>query len=142
MKHRFGALIAMFVLALALAGSAFAFDCIRVSSSLQGLKSSTRSGNWALLDLSSGASAKQSFAQLGEDLSDTDAQCLSTHYLASGQRPYFALGFGVAGINGVLAHKNPNDSVLGNLRGIDLLHNRRPIAYSIVSAIQGKIHAV
>jgi hypothetical protein len=64
MKHRFGALLGVLALALTLAGSAFAFDCIRVSSSLQGLKSSTRSGNRALFDLSSGASAQQSLGDL------------------------------------------------------------------------------
>lgn len=47
MRHRFGALLALFVLAVALSDSAFAFDCIRVSSSLQGLQNSTKSGNWA-----------------------------------------------------------------------------------------------
>lgn len=119
MKHRFGALLALFVLALALSGSALAFDCIRVSSSLQGLQNSTKSGNWALFDLSSGASAKQTLGDLGIDLTVTEARCVSEHYLASGLRPYFALGIGVAGINGVLAHNNPNDSVLGNLKGID-----------------------
>lgn len=123
MKHRFVALLALFVVALALAGSAFAFDCIRVSSSLQGLKNSTKSGNWILFDLSSGASAKQTLGELGVELSDAEAQCVSAHYLASRLRPYFALGVGVAGINGVLAHNNPNDSVLGNLKGIDHLED-------------------
>jgi hypothetical protein len=123
MKHRFGALLALFVLALALSGSAVAFDCIRVSSSLQGLQSSTKSGNWVLVDLSSGARAQQTLGALGIDLSDAEAQCGSEHYLASGLRPYFALGIGVGGSNGVLAHNNPNETVLGNLRGIDHLED-------------------
>jgi len=133
MKHRFGAILALFVLALALSGSAFAFDCIRVSSSLQGLQNSTKSGNWALFDLSSGARAQQTLGELGIDLSDADAQCASEHYLASGLRPYFALGIGVAGINGVLAHNNPNDTVLGDLRGIDHLEDS-PIGAALFGA--------
>jgi hypothetical protein len=76
------------VLALALAGSAFAFDRIRVSSSLQGLQNSTKSGNWALFDLSSGARAKQTLGEPGVDPSVAEAQCGSEHYLASGLRPY------------------------------------------------------
>jgi hypothetical protein len=133
MKHRCGALLALFILALAVTGSAFAFDCIRVSSSLQGLKSSTKSGNWALFDLSSGANAQESLGQVDVELTDEQADCLSANYLASGLRPYFALGFGVAGINGVLAHNNPNDSVLGNLKGIDHL-DESPIGAALFGA--------
>jgi hypothetical protein len=123
MKHRLGALLALFVLALAVTGSALAFDCIRVSSSLQGLKNSTKSGNWALFDLSSGATAQETLQVVGVQLTDSQAQCVSEHYLASGLKPYFALGFGVAGPNGVLAGHNPNDSVLSNLKGIDHLED-------------------
>jgi hypothetical protein len=133
MKHRLGALMALFVLALALAGSAFAFDCIRVSSSLQGLKNSTKSGKWALFDLTSGASTQQSFANLGETLTGEQADCLSENYLEAGVSPYFALGFGVAGPNGVLAHRNPNDNVLGNLKGIDHLDDS-PIGAALFGA--------
>ena len=133
MKHRLGALVALFVLALAVTGSAFAFDCIRVSSSLQGLKSSTRSGNWALFDLSSGASAKETLTVAGVDLTDAQAQCVSDHYLASGLKPYFALGFGVAGPNGVLAGHNKNDRVLSNLKGIDHLEDS-PVGAALFGA--------
>jgi hypothetical protein len=133
MKHRFGALLALFALSLALAGSAFAFDCIRVSSSLQGLQNSTRSGNWALFDLSSGPRAQQTLGDLGIELTDEQAACASAHYLASGLRPYFALGIGVAGINGVLAHHNPNDTVLGDLKGIDHLEDS-PIGAALFGA--------
>jgi hypothetical protein len=87
MRHRLGALVALFVLALAVTGSAFAFDCIRVSSSLQGLKISSKSGNWALFDLSSGASAKETLQVVGVDLTDSQAQCVSEHYRASGRSP-------------------------------------------------------
>jgi hypothetical protein len=46
---------------------------------------------------------------------------------------YFALGFGVAGPNGVLAHNNPNDNVLGNLKGIDHLEDS-PIGAALFGA--------
>jgi hypothetical protein len=121
MKHRLLALFALLVAALALSGSAFAFDCIRVSSSLQGLQQSTRSGNWALFNLSSAATVQQTLANLGEDISTSQAECLASHYAATHQPLYFALGFGVAGPNGVLAHNNPNSNVLGDLKGIDHL---------------------
>jgi hypothetical protein len=121
MKHRLLALFALLVAALALTGSAFAFDCIRVSSSLQGLQQSTRSGNWALFNLSSAATVQQTLANLGEDISTSQAECLASHYAATHQPLYFALGFGVAGPNGVLAHNNPNSNVLGDLKGIDHL---------------------
>jgi hypothetical protein len=49
--------LAVLALALVGTGSALAFDCIRVSSSAMGLKSSTKSGNWALFDLSTGVLA-------------------------------------------------------------------------------------
>lgn len=133
MKHRLLVLLALAVAALALAGSALAFDCIRVSSSLQGLQQSTRSGKWALFNLSSGPALQQSLAALGEDVDAGTAACVSSEYLASGLSPYFALGFGVAGPNGVLAHNNPNDSVLGNLRGIDHLDDS-PIGAALFGA--------
>jgi hypothetical protein len=133
MRHRLGALAALFVLALAVTGSAFAFDCIRVSSSLQSLKNSTKSGNWALFDLSSGASAKETLQVVGVDLTDSQAQCVSEHYRASGLKPYFALGFGVAGPNGVLAGHNPNVSVLSNLKGIDHLEDS-PVGAALFGA--------
>jgi hypothetical protein len=123
MKHRLFALLALLVAALALAGSAFAFDCIRVSSSLQGLQQSTKSGNWVLFDLSSAAAVQQTLANLGEDIPISQAECLASQYAATHQPVYFALGVGVAGPNGVLAHNNPNHNVLGDLKGIDLLED-------------------
>jgi hypothetical protein len=47
--------------------------------------------------------------------------------------PYFAHGVGVAGPNGVLALDNPNDSVLGNLKGIDHLEDS-PIGAALFGA--------
>ena len=122
MKQRLIVVLAVLVVALAGAGSALAFDCIRVSSSLTGLQNSTKSGKWALFDMSSGASVQSSLAALGEPVTLDQANCLSDGYKSAGDLPlYWALGFGVAGPNGVLAHNNPNDDVLGNLKGIDHL---------------------
>jgi hypothetical protein len=126
MKQRLSVGVAVFVLALAGAGSAFAFDCIRVSSSLQGLQQSTKSGKWLLFDLSSAEAFQQTLSQIGVDLTDEEAACGSEAYAESGQPLYFALGIGVAGgenenasAGGVLAHNNPNATVLGDGKGID-----------------------
>jgi hypothetical protein len=120
MRHRFAAVAAVVVASLALAGSALAFDCVRVSSSLQGLQQSTRSGNWLLFDLSSAEGVQQTFATVGEAVPSTaQAQCFASAYAASGQPLYFALGIGVAGPNGVLAHRNTITT--GDGKGIDQL---------------------
>ena len=134
MRHRLTVLLALLVAALAFAGSALAFDCIRVSSSLQGLKQSTKSGNWILFDLSSAAAVQQTAATLGEDVTPAQAACVANTYAESGLSPYFALGVGVAGPNGVLAHNNPNDGVLGNLKGIDHLEDS-PIGAAFFGAL-------
>jgi len=124
MRHRFAAFAVVIAAGLALAGSALAFDCIRVSSSLQGLQQSTKSGNWLLFDLSSPAAAQQTFAGVvGLNLTDAQAQCFTAAYRQSGQPLYFALGIGVAGGEkggpGVLAGHNKNENVLANGKGID-----------------------
>jgi hypothetical protein len=118
--------LAVLVLALVGAGSAFAFDCIRVSSSLQGLQQSTTSGNWLLFDLSTPEAFQESLSEFGVVLTDEQAECGSAAYAESGQPLFFALGIGVAGggnenasAGGVLAHNNPNTSVLSNGKGID-----------------------
>jgi hypothetical protein len=129
LKHRVSIAIAVFALALVATSSALAFDCIRVSSSLQGLKQSTaKSGNWLLFDLSSGGGLQQSLAGIGIDVTSEQAACASTAYAKSGQPLYFALSIGLAAgenphaaAGGVLAHNNPNASVLGNGKGIDHL---------------------
>ena len=125
MKHRVLVGLAVVVLALVGTGSAFAFDCIRVSSSLNGLKQSTKSGHWLLIDLSTEA-FQESLAEFGVVLTDEQAACGSEAYAQSGQPLYFALGIGVAAgenenasAGGVLAHNNPNTSVLSNGSGID-----------------------
>ncbi|HYY04383.1 MAG TPA: hypothetical protein VE736_10905 [Gaiellaceae bacterium] len=150
MKHRLAAVLAVFVLALTVTASAFAFDCIRVSSSLQGLQQSTRTGNWTLFDFSSGPALQSSVANgFGVTLTPEQAACVAGRYAASGQPLYFALGTGVAGGKktstnsqgarslaealGVIAWNNPNDSVLANGKGIDHLDDS-PIFGALMSA--------
>ena len=126
MRHRFAIGVAVLALGLVGVGSAAAFDCIRVSSSLQGLKQSTKSGHWLLFDLSTPAAAKDTFAGISEgaiQLTDQQASCFVTTYAATGQPRFWALGLGVAGgFNGgpgVLAGHNKNTRVLSNNKGID-----------------------
>jgi hypothetical protein len=131
MKQRVSVAFAVLVLALVGTGSAFAFDCIRVSSSLQGLQESTKSGNWLLFDLSSPEALQGTLAEIGVEVTSEQAECLSEAYAESGQPLYFALGIGIAGAQnaekvpagGVLAHNNPNDPVLGDGKGIDHLEH-------------------
>ncbi|MGI9113093.1 MAG: hypothetical protein ACR2GT_13010 [Gaiellaceae bacterium] len=129
MRGRLAAVVAVTALALTLASSALAFDCLRMSSSLQGLKQSTKSGNWLLFDLGSAAGVQQTFAVIvGEELPAEVASCIAAEYAEYDVTPYFALGVGVAGGKnengggtGVLAWRNKNGEVLGNLKGIDHL---------------------
>lgn len=128
MRRRLVAFAAVAAAALTIGGSAFAFDCIRVSSSLQGLQQSTRSGNWLLFNFSSAAAVQQTFADAGEGEVPIElATCIATHYASYHVTPYFALGIGVAGGGhggpGVLASHNKNDAILGNLKGIDHLED-------------------
>jgi hypothetical protein len=126
MRHRFAIGVAVLALGLVGVGSAAAFDCIRVSSSLQGLKQSTKSGNWLLFDLSSAQAAKDTFAGISEGtivLTNQQAACFVNAYAATGQPRFWALGIGVAGGEhggpGVLAGHNKNTRVLSNNKGID-----------------------
>jgi hypothetical protein len=126
MRSRMLVLVAVLAAALTLGGSALAFDCVRVSSSLQGLQQSTRSGNWLLFDLSSPGAVHGTFQRIFDaQLPDDVASCIATHYATYHVTPYFALGIGVAGGEsggvGVLAWHNKNGQVLGNLKGIDHL---------------------
>ncbi|MFL6012120.1 MAG: hypothetical protein ACJ734_10090 [Gaiellaceae bacterium] len=134
MKHRVFALLALMIAALALTGSALAFDCIRVSSSLQGLQQSTRSGNWLLFDLSSASAVQETAARAGEEVTAQQAACVADAYAESGLSPYFALGIGVAGPNGVLAGHNKNDKALSNLKGIDHLEDS-PVGAAFIGAL-------
>ena len=122
MKSRLALLAVAIVAALTLAGSAFAFDCIRVSASLQGLKSSTKSGNWLLFDFSTAAGTQETFATgIEQTITPAQAACFTTEYAKAGQPLFFAIGIGVAGPNGVLAHLNENTKVLSDGKGIDHL---------------------
>ena len=122
MKGRLALLAVAIVAALTLAGSAFAFDCIRVSASLQGLKSSTKSGNWLLFDFSTAAGTQETFATgIEQTITPAQAACFTTEYAKAGQPLFFAIGIGVAGPNGVLAHLNENTKVLSDGKGIDHL---------------------
>lgn len=134
---------AVVVAALSVAGSALAFDCIRVSSSYQGLVNSTsNSGRWLLFDMTSPDTIYADLSGFGVTLTPSDAKCVSTTYMAEQKQDpslplYWALGFGVAGgfTNGpgVLAHNNPNTKVLGDLKGIDHL-GESPIGAALFTA--------
>jgi hypothetical protein len=120
MRYRVVVLVIVVAASLSVVGSAGAFDCIRVSSSLEGLQQSTRSGNWLLFDLSSAAAVQRTLGDIGEPVPSTaQAQCFASAYAASGQPLFFALGIGVAGPNGVLALRNANTT--GDGKGIDHL---------------------
>lgn len=122
MGNRLAVLGVALVASLALAGSAFAFDCIRVSSSLQGLKASAASGKWLVLDFSSAAGTQETFATVIEQtVTPAQAACFTTEYAKAELPLFFAIGVGVAGPNGVLAHLNPNATVLSDGKGIDQL---------------------
>jgi hypothetical protein len=125
-------------------------DCIRVSSSLQGLKQSTQNGgNWTLFDFSSAAGVQSTLANIGQTVTPEQAACAAAAYAQSGQPRYFALGTGVAGGKkdstssqgaqaqagefGVIAWHNPNDSVLANGHGIDHLDDS-PILGALADA--------
>ena len=122
MRYRLAAVATVVVAALAFAGSALAFDCIRVSSSLQGLQQSTKSGNWLLFDFSSAGAVQRTFANLEEDITAEEAACFAEVYAESGEPLYFALGIGVAGPNGVLAWNN-HTAAMGDGKGLDHLED-------------------
>lgn len=126
MKRRLALLVGVVAVALALSSSAWAFDCMRVSSSLQGLQQSTaNSGNWLYFDMTASGTGVAEVLDFFE-ISVTPAQlaCFQSAYDASSAPKYFALGIGVAGASGkghgpdVIAHKAP-DKVLMNGTGIE-----------------------
>ena len=131
-RYRFAAVSAVVVASLALVGSAFAFDCMRVSSSLVGLEQSTRSGNWLLFDFGSVEGLQGTLARIGEPVpSEQEAVCFVSAYAASGQPRFFALGIGVAGPNGVLASRNAN--TIDDGKGID--HFEDSVLPAILAAV-------
>ncbi|HWC85397.1 MAG TPA: hypothetical protein VG388_02590 [Solirubrobacteraceae bacterium] len=125
MKRRVVAVLAVFALTLSTTGSAFAFDCMRVSSSMQGLQqSATNGGNWLFFDMTpTGGGVAQVLAFFGVPVTSDQLACFQSAYTASGAPTYFALGIGVAGGKtgngpGVLASNAP-ERVLSNGTGID-----------------------
>jgi hypothetical protein len=126
MKHRVVVLLAVLAVSLTITGSALAFDCMRVSSSRQGLQQSTMSGNWLLFDMTpSGGGVAQVLDFFGISVNSSQLACFQNAYSNSGGPTYFALGTGVAGGKtgngpGVLAHNAP-EKVLMNGTGIDHL---------------------
>ena len=126
MKHRFALVCGVAALALAVSGSALAFDCMRVSSSLQGLKQSAdKSGNWLFFDMNDGGGGVAQVLGFFEiPATSEQIACFQAAYDAVPTAPkYFAIGVGVAGGHsghgsGVLAPNAP-DKVLTNGTGID-----------------------
>ncbi|HZT85881.1 MAG TPA: hypothetical protein VE984_10780 [Gaiellaceae bacterium] len=130
MKHRFAVLIGVAVLALTLAGSALAHDCMRVSSSPQGLQqSASNGGNWIYFDMTDGGNGiPQILGFFGLPTDPGTVACFQSAYdqavAANSALPlYFDLGNGVAGGNtngpGTLAWHNKNTRVLSNGTGIE-----------------------
>ena len=125
MRHRFAFVLGVATAALAISSSALAFDCMRVSGSMQGLQQSTKSGNWLYFDMTaSGGGVAEVLDHGGIHPTTQQLACFQAAYDASTDAPrYFALGIGVAGGKtgngpGVLAHNAPDD-VLMNGTGID-----------------------
>lgn len=114
---------ATFVLALAVVAGASANDCMRVSSSPQGLQQSAASGNWLAFDMTAAGGGVAAFVSFA-GLPPSTVPCFQKAYDASSAPRYFALGIGVAGMHGsqsgpgVLAAGAP-DKVLTNGTGID-----------------------
>jgi hypothetical protein len=139
MRRRFALVLGTLAVALAVSGSALAFDCMRVSSSLSGLQQSTaNSGNWLLFDMTPG---RGGVAQVVEFFGlPGSVACYQTAYdAATGVPTYFALGIGVAGARAghgpeVLAHNAPG-KVLANGTGID--HFDDTVAPIFIAAIPG-----
>lgn len=130
MKQRLAVLIGVAVVALTVASSALAFDCMRVSSSPQGLQqSASKGGMWIYFDMTDGGNGiPEILGFFGLPTDPGTVACFQTAYdQAVATNPtlplYFDLGNGVAGGNhngpGVLAHNNPNSRVLSNGTGIE-----------------------
>jgi hypothetical protein len=137
MKRRLLAVLAVSICSLFAASSAYGHDCIRVSSSHQGLVSSTsHGGRWLLFDFSSVPATTQTLATIEVSATQAQIACFVPAYAQTGQPQFFALGIGVAGPNGVLAHNNPNDRVLSDGHGIDHFEDS-PIIPAIMAAAGG-----
>jgi hypothetical protein len=123
--------LAVLTCSLFAVSSAYAFDCIRVSTSHQGsVQSANHSGRWLLIDLSTTEAAAQTLATIGVHATPAQVACFTDAYGRSGQPLTFTLGIGVAGPNGVLAHNNPNTRVVSNGHGIDHIEDS-PISAAV-----------
>jgi hypothetical protein len=137
MKRRILSAMAVAACSLFFASSASAFDCIRVSSSHHGLISSTsHGGRWLLFDFSSVSATEQTLASIEVSATPAQVACFVPAYASTGQPQWFALGIGVAGKNGVIAHNNPNERVLGDGHGIDHFDDS-PIVGAIIASAAG-----
>ena len=130
MKKRLPLLGLVVALVVATGGTAYAFDCIRISKTYKGLQQSTKSGNWLLFNFGSASGAQNTFEDIFESpITNTQAACFAAEYAESGEPKYFALGIGVAGAQvqnetgnfGVLAWKN--EQTTGDGRGVDHLES-------------------
>jgi hypothetical protein len=135
--RRMVAVLAIVASSLFAATAAYGHDCIRVSSSHQGLiSSSSHGGRCLLFDLSSVSAKSKTLATIEVPATPAQIACFVPAYAATGQPQFFALGIGVAGKNGVLAHNNPNDRVLSDGHGIDHFEDS-PILPAIFASAGG-----
>lgn len=144
-RHRLPVLGVALTLVLAASGTAYAFDCIRVSPSAKGVQQSAKSGNWLPFDFGSAAGIADTFSNVFEfELTAPQAACMAAEYAKTGQPKYFSLGIGVAGAKGdatrenrgVLAWHNKNYKVLSDGNGIDHIEDS-----PILSAVFGSAGA-
>lgn len=111
------------------ASPAFAFDCIRVSASQQGLMQSTKSGNWAYMTIDDLVQGGIESGQVPPDA----GPCIVSTWHQLGEPSYFAIGVGVAGAKGATQSgritdesffelaKNAPVKVMVNGKGVDHL---------------------
>ena len=140
MKHRLVLFIAVAVAALTATSSALAFDCMRVSSSAQGLQqSASNSGMWLYFDMTDGGNGAAG-AQLPERLQHLQPWSNKAHRPSASESPQMSFFMvdhpsvhrlptysfnrsrpdrGNHNGPGVIAHNNPNDNVLSNGTGIE-----------------------
>lgn len=137
MKRALIAAVGLTVTGLVVSASpAFAFDCIRVSGSQQGLMQSTKSGNWlyfTIHDLVQGAVDEG-------DATPEQGACVEQKWAEMGEPSYFALGIGVAGAHGATQSgritdadfyelaKNAPVKVMTNGKGVDHLDDAINVA--------------
>ena len=113
MRNRLVLFLGIVAAALVISGSALAFDCMRVSSSMQGLEQSTKSGNWLSFDMTpGGGGVAEVLAFFEVPVTPAQLACFQTAYDNSTAPKFFALGIGVAGGRtghgtGVLATTHP-----------------------------------